>query len=214
MPYPSVMACHPRHITHYTEHARSLVKIHALSRYLPDHTRRSNTRNTTVIPLQLLDFFPLHFPIFPLHFPIFPLHFPIFPLHLRIFPFDLVELVPYLSSVYINSATPRTHEVGTREEAFKTKSIPDPSHRAPIEPEFGVIIPWTANDTQGNAHSFNFRADVLDGDHPFLVGCPTLMAMKSTLIFENLTLKATINDMACSFPVKKRANHNFIDHAR
>jgi hypothetical protein len=54
------------------------------------------------------------------------------------------------------------------------------THGVPIEPEFGVIIPWTANDTQGNAHSFNLRADVLDGDHPFLVGCPTLMAMKST----------------------------------
>jgi hypothetical protein len=87
------------------------------------------------------------------------------------------------------------------------------THGVPIEPEFGVIIPWTANDTQGNAHSFNFRADVLDGNHPFLVGCPTLMAMKSTLIFENLTLKATINDVACSLPVKKRGNHIFIDHA-
>ena len=87
------------------------------------------------------------------------------------------------------------------------------THGAPIEPEFGVIIPWTANDTQGNAHSFNFRADVLDGDHPFLIGCPTLMAMKSTLIFENLILKAIINDVACSLPVKKRGNHIFIDHA-
>jgi hypothetical protein len=113
MPYPSVMAFHPRRITHYSEHARSLVTIHALSRDLPDHTWRVNTRNTTVITLQLLDFFPLQFPIFPLHLPIFP--------------FDLVELVPYLSPVYINSATSRTHEVGKREAAFKTKITPDPS---------------------------------------------------------------------------------------
>jgi hypothetical protein len=113
IPYPSVMACLPRNITHYTEHARSLVTIHALSRDLPDHTRRSNTRNTTVIPLQLLDFFQLHFSIFPLHLPIFP--------------FDLVELVPSLSLVYINSATSRTHKVGKREAAFKTKITPDPS---------------------------------------------------------------------------------------
>jgi hypothetical protein len=27
MLYTSVMACHPRHITHYTEHARSLVAM-------------------------------------------------------------------------------------------------------------------------------------------------------------------------------------------
>jgi hypothetical protein len=120
MPYPSMMACHPRLITHYTEHARSLVTIHALSRDLPDHTRRSNTRNTTVIPLQLLDIFPLHFPIFPLHLPIFPLHLPIFP-------FDLLDRVPSLSLVYINSATSRTHEVGKREAAFYSQRSPDPS---------------------------------------------------------------------------------------
>jgi hypothetical protein len=36
-------------------------------------------------------------------------------LHLPIFPFDLVELVPSLSLVYINSATSRTHEVGKRQ---------------------------------------------------------------------------------------------------
>jgi hypothetical protein len=113
MPYPSVMACNPRHITHHTEHERSLVTIHALSRDLPDHTRRYNTRNTTVIPLLLLYFFPLHFPIFPLHLPIFP--------------FDLLELVPSLSLVYINSATSRTHKVGKREAAFYSKRSPDPS---------------------------------------------------------------------------------------
>jgi hypothetical protein len=39
MPSPSVMAFHPRNITHYTEHARYLVTIHALSRDLPYHTR-------------------------------------------------------------------------------------------------------------------------------------------------------------------------------
>jgi hypothetical protein len=48
-------------------------------------------------------------------------------LHLPIFPFDLVELVPSLSLVYIYSATSRTHEFGKREAAFKTKITPDPS---------------------------------------------------------------------------------------
>jgi hypothetical protein len=75
------------------------------------------------------------------------------------------------------------------------------THGVPIEPASVVIIPWTVNATQGNTHSFNFRAEVLDGDNPFLVGCPTLMAVK------------TINDMACSLPVKKRGDHIFIDHA-
>jgi hypothetical protein len=58
------------------------------------------------------------------------------------------------------------------------------THGTPIEPEFGVFISWTAEDTQGNAHSFNSRADVSEGDHPFLIGCPTLMAIKSTIIFK------------------------------
>jgi hypothetical protein len=87
------------------------------------------------------------------------------------------------------------------------------THGIPIEPEFGVIIPWTAIDNQGKAHSFNFRADVLDGDHPFLIGCPTLMAMKVTLIFETLSFKAIIDDTACNLPLKKRGNHIFMDHA-
>jgi hypothetical protein len=84
------------------------------------------------------------------------------------------------------------------------------THDTPIEPEFGVIIPWTAEETQGNAHALNVRADVLEGDHPFLIGCPTLMAMKSTTIFEKFSLKAIINDVACSLPLKKRGNHIFI----
>jgi hypothetical protein len=100
-------------MTHYAEHARSLVTIHALSRDLPDHVRRLNTRNITEIRLQLLDLFPFHFPIFPLHLPFFP--------------FDLVELLPSLSLVYINSATSRTHKVWKKEAAFKTKNIPDTS---------------------------------------------------------------------------------------
>jgi hypothetical protein len=91
IPQPSVMACHPRYIIHYTEHARPLVTFHALSRDLPDHPRWFNTRNINVIPLQLLYFFPWHFPIFPLHLPIFQ--------------FYLVELVSSLSIVYMNSAT-------------------------------------------------------------------------------------------------------------
>jgi hypothetical protein len=71
-----------------------------------------NTRNITVIPLQLLDFFQLHFPIVPLHLPIVP--------------FDLVELVPSLSLVCINSSTSWTHEIGKLEAAFKTNNIPRP----------------------------------------------------------------------------------------
>jgi hypothetical protein len=41
------------------------------------------------------------------------------------------------------------------------------AHGTPIEPEFGVIIPWKAQDIGGSTHSFFFRAYVLDGDHPF-----------------------------------------------
>jgi hypothetical protein len=72
MPHPSVMACHPRHITHYTEHARSLVTIHALSRDLPDHTRRSNTGNTTVVTFTAPIFRPVALPNLPVAPPNLP----------------------------------------------------------------------------------------------------------------------------------------------
>jgi hypothetical protein len=98
------MACQARHITHHTEHARALVTIHALSRDLTDHTWLVNTRNITEIPLQLLDFFPLPFPIFPLQFPIVPLQF-------EIFKFDLVELVPSLSLVYFHESQMSTWHI-------------------------------------------------------------------------------------------------------
>jgi hypothetical protein len=63
-----------------------------------------------------------------------------------------------------------------------------PIHRfgtagAPIEPEFGAIIPWRVKDMEGDQHDFNLRADVLEGDQPLLIGCPTLMVMKSSLDF-------------------------------
>jgi hypothetical protein len=47
------------------------------------------------------------------------------------FPFDLVELVPSLSLVYIYSPPSRIHEVGKREAAFKTKITTDPSATFP-----------------------------------------------------------------------------------
>jgi hypothetical protein len=61
----------------------------------------------------------------------------------------------------------------------------------PIEPEFGAIIPWTARDKIGREHCFNFRADVLEGEHPLLIGCPTLVATKASLDFKNFEMKAT-----------------------
>jgi hypothetical protein len=86
------------------------------------------------------------------------------------------------------------------------------AHGTPIEPEFGVIIPWTCNDIEGKSHSFNFRADVLEGDHPFLIGCPTLVAMKAVLHFDTLVLNAEINGTQCSVQLLKRGNHIYIDH--
>jgi hypothetical protein len=84
------------------------------------------------------------------------------------------------------------------------------AHGTPIEPEFGVIIPWKAQDTEGSTHSFFFRADVLDGDHPFLIGCPTLISMSASLDFGALLLKAIINGKTCSLQLHKRGNHLFI----
>jgi hypothetical protein len=83
----------------------------------------------------------------------------------------------------------------------------------PIEAEFGAILPWSAQDVKGVEHNFNLRADVLEGDHPFLIGCPTLMALKASLDFEALNLEATINGTRCAIPLYRSGNHLFLGHA-
>jgi hypothetical protein len=83
----------------------------------------------------------------------------------------------------------------------------------PMEPEFGAIIPWAALDTGGAEHEFNLRADVLEGDHPLLIGCPTLINMKASLDFNDLKLSATINDKRCVLPLHRGGNHIYMGHA-
>jgi hypothetical protein len=87
------------------------------------------------------------------------------------------------------------------------------NYREPMEPEFGAIIPWTARDNKGKDHCFNLRADVLDGEHPLLIGCPTLIAMEASLDFKTLELKAVINGSFCMLNLNRQGNHIFIDHA-
>jgi hypothetical protein len=53
----------------------------------------------------------------------------------------------------------------------------------PIEPEFGAMIPWIAQDITGMKQEFNLRADVLEGDNPLLIGCPTLNTLQASLDF-------------------------------
>jgi hypothetical protein len=83
----------------------------------------------------------------------------------------------------------------------------------PIEPEFGVILPWISRDIMGMDHAFHFRADVLEGEYPLLVGCPTLMAMAAVLSFKELNLSAVINDKKCDLPLRQSGNHIFMDHS-
>jgi hypothetical protein len=84
------------------------------------------------------------------------------------------------------------------------------AHGTPIEPDFGVIIPWVARDVKGNNHSFFFRADVLDGEHPFLIGCLILVYMQAILDFHNLALKAFVNGTDFLLKLKRKGNHLFI----
>jgi hypothetical protein len=53
---------------------------------------------------------------------------------------------------------------------------------------------------------------VLEGDHPFLIGCPTLVLMKAGLHFDTLVLNAEINGTRCSVQLLERGNQIFIDH--
>jgi hypothetical protein len=83
----------------------------------------------------------------------------------------------------------------------------------PIETEFGAIIPWVVQDTNGREHEFNLRVDVLRGDYPLLIGCPTLVSMEAVLYFVGPKLSATINGTRCDLPLRKTGNHMFMDYA-
>jgi hypothetical protein len=86
------------------------------------------------------------------------------------------------------------------------------THGTPIESDFGLIIPWSARDIEGKFHTFNIRADVLEGDHPFLIGCPTLTSMKASLNFSEAELNVNISNKCCCFKLRKQGNHLFIEH--
>jgi hypothetical protein len=86
------------------------------------------------------------------------------------------------------------------------------AHGTPIEPDFGVIIPWVARDIKENDHSVFFRADVLDGEHPLLIGCPTLVSMQAILDFHNINLKAFVNGNNCLLKLKRKCYHLFFEN--
>jgi hypothetical protein len=108
----------------------------------------------------------------------------------------------------------RAHSIGKIEKCQPLSLV----HRfgtngTPLEPEFGVIIPWVVRDVKGTEHSFNLRADVLEGDFPLLIGFPTLIAMRATIYFGDLKLSAVINDTPCDLPIRQDRNRLFMDHA-
>jgi hypothetical protein len=83
----------------------------------------------------------------------------------------------------------------------------------PIESDFGLIIPWSARDIEGKFHTFNIRADVPEGDRPFLIGCPTLTSMKARLNFSEAELNVNVSNKLCCFTLRKQGNHLFVEHS-
>ena len=83
----------------------------------------------------------------------------------------------------------------------------------PLESDFGVIIPWSARDIERKFHTFSIKADVLEGDHPFLIGFPTITSMKASLNFSEAELYVTISNESCCFKLRKQVNHLFMGHS-
>jgi hypothetical protein len=52
----------------------------------------------------------------------------------------------------------------------------------------------------------------LEGEHPLLIDCPTLVAMKALLHFKNFEIKATINNEECILILSCVGNHLFSGH--
>jgi hypothetical protein len=87
------------------------------------------------------------------------------------------------------------------------------SNGTPIETKFGAIIPWAVRDTKKNVVLIQPLADLIPGNHPLLIGCPTLFAMEATLSFANPVLVAEINSICCNILLLWKSNHLFMGHA-
>jgi hypothetical protein len=74
----------------------------------------------------------------------------------------------------VDDSSHRVHEFGTNGE--------------PLKRLFSCELPWNAVQRNGECFSFKIVVDDLPGEHPFLLGFPTLKRMSAQISFDENTL--------------------------
>lgn len=93
------------------------------------------------------------------------------------------------------------------EDICQREHLFGPSNK-PMKTICAVRVPFTCNIAQNNSSVlFNIRFDVIEGDLPFLIGLPSLLAMKGTLNFQYCNLSLIIQRTTYRLQLVKRSSH-------
>ena len=77
-----------------------------------------------------------------------------------------------------------------------------------------VLMPFeTRNEIDKKNTRFTVQADVLDGDHPFLIGIPTLRKIQAKVDTKNNTLHFAVNGDAQVTKLVPNGNHLYLSNA-
>jgi hypothetical protein len=101
------------------------------------------------------------------------------------------------------------------------RTVDDSSHRVhkfgangePLKRLFSCELPWNAVQTNGECFSFKIVVDVLPGEHPFLLGFPTLKRMSAQISFDENTLAVKTRGNVVMLRMDSSGSHPRIFHS-
>jgi hypothetical protein len=93
----------------------------------------------------------------------------------------------------VDDSSPRVHNFGTNGE--------------PLKRLFSCELPWNAVQTNGECFSFKIVVDVSPGEHPFLLGFPTLKRMSVQISFYENFLAVKTRDKVVMLRMDSSGSH-------
>jgi hypothetical protein len=99
----------------------------------------------------------------------------------------------------VDDSRHRIHKFGTNGE--------------PLQRLFTCELPWKAVQTSGESLPFKIVVDVLPGEHPFLLGFPTLKRMSAQISFDENTLAVKTRGKTAKLRIDSSGSHPRIVHS-
>jgi hypothetical protein len=99
----------------------------------------------------------------------------------------------------VDNSSHRVHKFGTNVE--------------PLIRLFSYELPWNAAQTNGECSTFKIVVDVLLGEHPFLLGFPTLKRMSAQISFDENTLAVKTRGNVVMLRMDLSGSHLRIAHS-